>query len=139
MSLYCFIAGEKKIPPLSIGVVDQGYRIIIEDEKHTLLIFEDLSNSYTKAFTDKPVIMGLQIGMDFATVEEDLLSYLQQAMVDNSNIEIWRTWMGETGGTEYKSVHINELSVEDLRWALGEMVYTHPKCLKVYKWTKGKR
>ena len=26
-----------------------------------------------------------------------------------------------------------------IRWVLGEKVYTHPKCLKVFKWTKSKR
>ena len=139
MSLYCFMAAEKKMTPLSIGIVDQGYRVIIEDERHILNIFEDPPSCYTEPFTDKPIIMGLETGIDFITVEEEMLSYLQKAMTEHSVIEIWWTWMGEIGETEHKSVHINALAAEDLRWVLGEKIYTHPKCLKVYKWTKGKR
>lgn len=139
MSLYCFMASGKKLPPLSVGIDNQEYGIIVEDERHLLNIFEDSPNCYTKPFTDKSAIMGVETGIDFATVEEDMLSYLEKAMVDNSCIEIWWTWMGETGKAECRAVHVNELISKDLRWILGEKVYTHPKCLKVYKWKNGKR
>lgn len=139
MSIYCFLASDKKLPPLSIGIDDQGYRIIIEDERRILNIFEDSGNCCTKPFTDRPVIMGVETGIDFTTVEEEMLLYLQKAMIDNFGIEIWWTWMGETDRVERRSVSVKELTVGDLRWILGEKVYTHPKCLKVYKWKKGKK
>ena len=81
MSLYYFMASEKKLPPLSVGIDDQGYRIIIEDERHILNIFEDSPNCCTKPFTDKPVITGVETGIDFTTVEKDMLSYLEKAMM----------------------------------------------------------
>ena len=46
MSAYDFIAADKKLEPLEIGVEDKGYAIIIEDEGHTLRIFEDEPSSY---------------------------------------------------------------------------------------------
>ena len=146
MSLFYFIASEKELPPLSIGIDDQGYRIIIDDERHVLNIFEDLPNSYnsyTKTFTDKSVIMCVETGLDFSTVAADMLSYVQNAMLDNNSIELWSIWIGTVSlgdrKTEKKSVSVNELTTKDLCWILGDMDYSHPKCLKVYRWTKGKR
>ena len=141
MSLYCFIASDKKLPPLSVGIDDQGYRIIIEDEKHILNIFEDSPNSLAEPFTDKPAIMCVETGIDFATVADDLLSYVQNAMVDNKSIELWVIWVGTVSlgdrTTEKRSVSANELTADDLFWIFGEAEYSHPKCLKVFKWTKG--
>ena len=38
---------------------------------------------------------------------------------------------------EKRSVSVNELNTDDLFWIFGEAEYSHPKCLKVFKWTKG--
>ena len=141
MSLYYFMASEKKLPPLSVGIDDQGYRIIIEDERHILNIFEDSPNSCTEPFTDKPVITGVETGLDFSTIAADLLSYIQKAMLDNVSIELWTIWIGTVSlgnrKTERKSVSADELTIEDLFWIWGDTDYSHPKCLKVYKWTTG--
>ena len=141
MSLYCFIASDKKLPPLSVGIDDQGYRIIIEDERHMLNIFEDSPNSLVEPFTNKPGIMGVETGIDFTTVADDLLSYVQNAMAENKSIELWVIWIGTVSlgdrATEKRSVSVNELNTDDLFWIFGEAEYSHPKCLKVFKWTKG--
>ena len=141
MSLYCFIASDKKLPPLSVGIDDQGDRIIIEDERHILNIFEDSPNSYAEPFTDKPIIMCVETGIDFTTVSDDLLSYIQNAMVGHKSIELWVIWIGTVSlgdrTTEKRSVSVNELTADDLFWIFGELEYSHPKCLKVFKWTKG--
>ena len=142
MSLYCFMACDKKVPPLSIGIDDQGYRIIIPDERHILNIYEAAQDNCTRPFTDKQVIMGVEIGLDFLTVAEDMLSYVQKAMLDNANIELWSIWIGTVDigdrKVEKKSVSIGELTTDDLGWVLDDMNYSHPKCLKIYKWMKGK-
>ena len=141
MSLYYFMASDKKMKPLSVGIDDQGNRIIIEDERHVLNIFEDLPNSYAKQFTNMSIIMGVETGIDFTTVTADLLSYIQNAMVDNKSIELWAIWIGKAiisdSAIEKRSISVNELTVDDLCWIFGESYYSHPKCLKVFKWIKG--
>lgn len=49
------------------------------------------SSSYTEQFTDLPVIMSIQIGNNYSSIETDLFNYLKNAMAVNDNLEIWTT------------------------------------------------
>jgi hypothetical protein len=138
MSAYDFIAADKKLIPLEIGVEDKGYTIVIEDEGHTLRIFEDEPSSYTEPFTVLPVIMSVQIG-NYSSVEVELFDYLKNSMADNDNLEIWATWMEEAEGAEKITRHIDELSIDDVHWVFGDNSRKHPRGLKVFKWIRGKK
>ena len=72
------------------------------------------SSSYTEQFTDLPVIMSIQIGNNYSSIETDLFNYLKNAMAVNDNLEIWTTWMEEAEGAERITRRIDELSIDDL-------------------------
>lgn len=139
MSAYDFIAANKKLSPLDIGIEDKGYVILIENEDSILSIYEDESSCYTKPFTELPIIMAVQLGRDFSSFEAELNDYLTEAMKENDAIELWATRIGEVSGIEKRTLHIDELVIEDLRWVFGDHEYSHPKGLRLYKWTRGKK
>ena len=67
MSQYDFIAADKKLDPLEIGVEAYGHVIIIQNEDHVLGIYDDEPSGYTEPFTNLPAIVNVQIG-DFDNV-----------------------------------------------------------------------
>ena len=138
MSAYDFIAADRKMKPVEIGVENKGHMIIIENENHVLGIYDDKPSCYTEPFTDLPIIMSVQIG-NFENIRAELFSYVKDAIKENTIIEVWSTWMGETDGIERKIVHENNLTADDLQWVYGLKDRSHPRCLKIYKWIRGKK
>lgn len=139
MSAYSFIAADKDLKELCIGVEDLGYGIRIEDENHILNIFDDEPSEYTKPFSDLPIIMGIETGSVFSTVEKNLVQYIKDALQENDTVEIWSTWMEETEDIDKKTIHEDELTLEHLRWVLDRDEITNPRGIKIYKWTRGKK
>ncbi|MBP3805237.1 MAG: hypothetical protein J6I76_15365 [Oribacterium sp.] len=138
MSQYDFIAADKKLDPLEIGVEADGHVIIIQNEDHVLGIYDDEPSGYTEPFTNLPAIVNVQIG-DFDNVKTELFNYVKAAIKGNDTIELWSTWMGETDDIEKRTMHEGNMTVEDLRWVFGRNNLDHPRCLKIYKWTRGKK
>ncbi|GEM_PF-4563710 len=92
MSQYDFIAADKKLDPLEIGVEADGRVIIIQNEDHVLGIYDEPS-SCIEPFTNLPAIVNVQIG-DFDNVKTELFNYVKAAIKENDTIELWSTWMG---------------------------------------------
>ena len=138
MSAYDFIAADKKLKTIELGVETNGHNIIIQNEDYVLGIYNDEASSYTEPFTNLPSIVNVQIG-DFDNVKTELFNYVKDAMRENDTLEIWSTWVGETDDIEKKTMYEENMTVEDLRWVLGRNNSNHPRCLKVYKWTRGKK
>ena len=138
MSTYDFIAADRKMKPVEIGVEHKGYVTIIENEKHVLGVYDDEPSCYTEPFTDLPIIMSVQFG-NFENIGAELLAYVKDAIKENDIIEVWSTWMGETDGIEKKTIHENNLTADDLQWVYGLEDRSHPRCLKIYKWNRGKK
>lgn len=95
------------------------------------------SSSYTEQFTDLPVIMSIQIGNNYSSIETDLFNYLKNAMAVNDNLEIWTTWMEEAEGAERITRRIDELSIDDLHCVFGDVSRKHSRGLKIFKWPRG--
>ncbi len=60
-------------------------------------------------------------------------------MKNNTGLEIWYNWSYENVGLEKKTRNITELTEEDLDWVLGDEYFKSPKCLKIFKYTRGKK
>ncbi len=143
MSLACFIASDRTLNDYSAGVEDRGYALFIEDEKKVLNIFRYIEEEWTDlsfitSLTENPVYSCLEYN-DFSTIKYTLLSYIKDAMKKNTSLEIWYTWNYENAGLEKKTKNIDELTLEDLNWILGDKYFKNPKCLKVFKYARGKK
>lgn len=140
MSEYCFMASDRQLPEFTVGIEDRGHVIIIEDEANVLNIFSSEPDYYTKKYTGLPCIVGVEIGCDYSRIESELFEYVKRAMDIADCMELWSIWMGnETEEVERRNRNISEFSHVDLGWLYNAERFTHPKCLKIYKWNRKKK
>lgn len=137
MSLFNFIAADKPLSELTIGIEDHGSCIIIEDEARTLNIYTEQFEGYPEEFTKLPHIMGVEFGR-FNRMKDELLSYVLAAADQCSQMELWSIWLDDPDrNIEHRACRREDLTEEGLAWIWGQEYFTHPRCLKVYKWRRG--
>lgn len=137
MSYYYFMAGNKEMKPFCMGIEKRGSMYLVE-EGHVLNIFRDEPDEYTAPYTKMPYIMGVEVDK-ISAVQEEMLAYIRDFMSENDQMEIWCIWLNEVEEAERRSVRVDELTAEDLFWIFDWKDYTHPLCLRIYKWTRGKK
>lgn len=140
MSWYRFIASDMLLDEFCVGIeVLNKNVIVIEDEFGTLNIFRDDDCVYSGEYTKLPHVMGVEY-VRYGNIKDSFCDYMEKQLEKCKVIEIWSTWLDEeTKEPERRSVKSDELTQEDLEWICGQEYYTHPQCLKIYMWTKGKR
>lgn len=138
MSEYIFIASDKSLRLLEVGLKIKNNRTFIENENNFLTIYNDEPNCYTNPFTTLPEIRHVLIGTDFSKVDIELFNYIKDAMLENKIVELWHTWMGETENIEKTTKNIDELTISDIRWVFEDASCTHPRGLKIFRWVRGK-
>lgn len=136
MSYYHFIASGSKLEEYCIGIeIKNRNCIIIPDETKTLNIFADDDCRFSANYTTLPNILCVEFS-EFETIANDFLEYIKKQMEFIKAVELWNTWLDEIEEPERIAVNIEDFRFDDLMWIYGEQYYTHPKCLKIYKWTK---
>ena len=139
MSLFNFIAADKPLSELTIGIEDHGSYIIIEDEFRTLNIYTEQYEGCPEEFTKLPHIMGVEFGR-FNRMKDELLGYVLAAADQCTQMELWSIWLDDPDlNIEHRACRREDLTEEDIAWVWGQEYFTHPRCLKVYKWRRGAR
>ena len=86
------------------------------------------SSEYAKEYSNKLYFSQLQWRYT-KTRAKQIIDYLKQQLEDVNEIEIWDIWLDEYEQADIRSVHINELTLDDLRFLDTLSGYEKPTCL----------
>lgn len=137
MSWFRFIASDVELEEFCEGIVEKGDMIIIENEDKILNIYKDEYSGDPVDYTKLEHIMGIDIGR-YKEVKSSLIDYIKKASLKCNKMEIWSIWLDDLDeNIEYLNVKAEGLSEKDVDWNFGDEYFEHPKCLKIYRWTRG--
>ena len=111
---------------------DDKMIMICDSEEHLdeIEISNDIyySLEYAKEYSNKPYFSQLQWRYT-KTRAKQIIDYLKEQWEDVNEIEIWDIWLDEHEQADIKSVHISELTLDDLKYLDVLNGYEKPTCL----------
>ena len=132
MSWYTFIASDTLLDEYTYECFDYRHMLNIRKEK-------DIDLEYLAHYTQLPYIMEIELH-NYEYFQYILMQYIKEAIMRCDELEIWSVWLNDLDNDIlYGRCKDEDISKEDIAWILNQQFYEHPRCLKMYKWKRGKK
>lgn len=141
MSLYQFFASEKRMPAFDnlhvISKMENNEVIAIcflpgTSEITAMRIVEEDDLYYASQYTEKKYVNYIEWKYNDKNAEI-ILEYIKLLLKDRFTVSLYNTWMGDTTPVNTNKIHINSLTISDIKKIWGQSFFTNNECLIVFK------
>ncbi len=126
MSLYRFMASDKEMP--EYGTNNTNTMVIVDG----LDISKEEDMDYVSQYTDKEFVNYVEFNYNLENAQK-VIDYIKDLLKDRFAVLLYNTWDTDKSPLTFKSININDLTVETIKELWGQESFKNNECLKIYK------